>query len=220
MWRTPDGDRVLTAGEWALARAGLGLAWDAVEIANEAGHGDATGVRAFDALQPGQQVALLAQVGTALSDPHVPAPPLTAATEGALGAVFALVRAWLEMELAGAAGEGDPAHVRRLLLGAVGEAAGRDGPLPEPTEADWAEWELLLEEVEARLFWDADYEMGDVFLDLPPEAAKADLVLHGIDPDYFTAVPDDPTDGQLAEARRTLAELTGREPGGREGRPP
>ena len=38
-------------------------------------------------------------------------------------------------------------------------------------------WDLLIEEVEARLFWDADWEMGDVFLDL-----------HGIDPDYFTAV--------------------------------
>lgn len=55
--RPPDGDRVLAAGEWALARAGLGLTWDAVEIAREAGTGDATGVRAFDVLRPGQQVA-------------------------------------------------------------------------------------------------------------------------------------------------------------------
>jgi hypothetical protein len=210
VWRTPDGDRVLTAGEWALARAGLGLAWDAVELAREAGAGDATGVRVFDALQPAQQVALLALVGAALSDPQAPAPPLTAATEGTLGAVFDLLRAWLEMELAGAAGEGDPTHVRRLLLAAVADAGGRDGTVPEPTDATPGEWELLLEEVEARLFWDADWEMGDVFLDLPPEAAQADLVLHGIDPEYFTAVPDDPDAAGLAAARRTLAELTGR----------
>ena len=115
------------------------------------------------------------------------------------------------LELEGAAGEADPAHVRRLVRGAVGEAAGRDGPLPEPDEADLGEWELLLEEIEARLFWDRDWEVGDVFLDLPPEAARADLVLHGIDPDYFTAVPDDTDDEGLAAARRTLAELTGRD---------
>jgi hypothetical protein len=161
----------------------------------------------FDALQPGQQVALLAQVGTALSDPAAPAPPLTAATEGTLAAVFAQLRAWLETELY----DGEKAECRRLLLGAVGDAAGRDGPLPAETEPDAGEWELLIEEVEARLFWDADWEMADVFLDLPPEEARADLALHGIDPDYFTAVPDDPEGDGLAVARRTLAELTGRE---------
>lgn len=96
------------------------------------------------------------------------------------------------MELEGTAGVGEPAHVRRLVLGAVGEAGGRDGPLPEPTEADPGEWKLLLEEVEGRLFWDSDYELGDVFLDLPPEAARADLVLHGFDSDYFTTAPEDP----------------------------
>jgi hypothetical protein len=53
--------------------------------------------------------------------------------------------------------------------------------------------------------------MADVFLDLPPEETRADLALHGIEPDYFTAVPDDPDDAGLAAARRALAELTGRE---------
>jgi hypothetical protein len=210
VWHAPDGERVLAAGEWALVRAGLGLAWDAVELARAAGTADATGLPVFDALQPGQQIALLAQVGAALSDPEVPAPPLTAATEGALAAVFALLRAWLEAELEGAVGGRDPAHVRGLLLGAVGQAAGRDGPLPEPTEADVPEWELLFEEVEARLFWDTDYELGDAFLDLPPDAGHEQLDQHGIDPDYFTAVPDDPDDEGLNAARRVLAGLTGR----------
>jgi hypothetical protein len=209
VWHTPDGDRVLTPGEWALVRAGLGLAWDAVEIAHESGTEDATGVRVFDVLQPGQQVALLALVGTALTDPAAPAPPLTAATEGASAAMFAQLTAWLEVEL----DTGEETECRRLILAAVGEAAGCDGPLPEPTETDPGEWELLLEEVEARLFWDADWEMGDVFLDLPPEEVRADMVLHGIDPDYFLDVPNDPDDTGLKAARRTLAELTGRPAG-------
>jgi len=66
---------------------------------------------------------------------------------------------------------------------------------------------LLIEKVEARPFWDADWEMGDVFLDLPPEESRGDLVLHGIDPDYFTAVPDDPDLAGLEAAQRTLAGL-------------
>jgi hypothetical protein len=204
VWHTPAGDRVLTPGEWALVRAGLDLAWDAVEVAAECGNPEATGVTAFDALQPGQQVALLARVGTALADPVVPAPPLTAATEGALAAVLGQVRAWPEVELF----DGDKTECRSLILAAVGEDAGRDRPVPDAGEADWDEWEVLIEQVEARLFWDADWEMGDVFLDMPPEQARADMELHGIDAEYFLAVPDEPNDPQLAEARRTLANLT------------
>jgi hypothetical protein len=52
--------------------------------------------------------------------------------------------------------------------------------------------------------------MGDVSLDLPPQQTRADMVLHGIDPDYFLAVPDDPAHAGLEAARRTLARLTGR----------
>ena len=124
--------------------------------------------------------------------------------------MFALLRAWLETELEGAAGAG-PGSRPEPALGGVGHDAGRDGPLPEPTDPDAGEWELLFEEVEAWLFWDTDYELGDVFLDLPPDAGHEQLDQHGIDPDYFTAVPDDPGDDGLDAARRTLAELTGRE---------
>jgi hypothetical protein len=206
VWHTPAGDRVLSPGEWALVRAGLGLTWDAVEVAADAGDDEATGVRAFDALQPGQQVGLLALVGTALSDPSVPAPPLTAATEGTVAAILAQVRTDLEMEL----DADDSTECRRLILDAVGDVPGRDHPLPAPTESDPDEWEMVIDEIEARLFWDADWEMADVFLDLPPERARGDITLHGIDPDYYLAVPDDPDHAGLAAARRTLAELTGR----------
>jgi hypothetical protein len=198
---------VLAPGEWALVRAGLGLAWDAVEMAADVGDDEATGVRAFDALQPGQQVALLALVGTALSDPSVPAPPLTAATEGALAAVLEQVRTGLETEL----GAGHSTACRQLILAAVGDVAGRDDPLPAPTETDPDEWELLVDEMESRLLWDTDYELGDLFLDRSPDEVRPEMTLHGIDDDYFTAVPDDPDLAGLAAARRTLAELTGRD---------
>jgi hypothetical protein len=66
---------------------------------------------------------------------------------------------------------------------------------------------LLLEQVEARRFRDADWELGDMFPDLPPNAARADPALHGIDPDDCPAGPDA---AGLGKARRTLADLTGR----------
>jgi hypothetical protein len=175
MWHTPAGDRVLSPGEWALVRAGLDLAWDAVEVAAEAGTDAATGVRAFDVLKPGQQVALLALVGTAVSNPTVPAPPLTAATEGALAAVLAQVRAELEMELDAS----DSTACQRLILGAVGNPAGRDRPLPAPADRKWGEWEMLIDEIESRVLWDTEYALGDLFLDRSPEETRADMVLHG-----------------------------------------
>src|SRR5215207_9979609 len=171
MWRTPGGERVLTAGEWALLRAGLARAWDAVEAARDTPGGPGpTGVRVFDSLQHGQQIGLLALVGRGLSGARVPAPPLTAATEGAVAAVFAVLRAGLDLDLAAAGLPGfDPTGVRRLILGAVADAGGRDDPPPAVTESDPGEWELLLEELQSRLFWDADWEMADDFLDLSPE---------------------------------------------------
>jgi hypothetical protein len=123
MWRTPAGDRVLTPGEWALVRAGLAPAWAAVEAARDTPGGPGiTGVRAFDALQPGQQTGLLARVGRALSDAHAPNPPLTAVTEGALAAVLGVDRAVLPLELDGPGYlAGEPRAWRRHVLGAVGD---------------------------------------------------------------------------------------------------
>jgi hypothetical protein len=68
MWRTPGGDRILTPGGWALVRAGLARAWDAIEAARQAPGGPGpTGVRVFNALQNGRQVGLLAHAGGAQS---------------------------------------------------------------------------------------------------------------------------------------------------------
>lgn len=206
MWHTPDGDRILTPSEWQFIQAGLELTWDAIDAATEAGGDEgATGVRVFDDLQPGQQIGLLALVGTALTNPMMPSPPLSAVTEGTLAAIFAMLRGWLDVEI----DVGEQTTIRQLILGAVGEAA-RDYPLPAVTDKDADEWDMLIEEIEDRLMWDADFEMGDVFLDLPPEAGQELLEQNGIDPDYFLAVPEDPGEGELEAARRTLAELTAR----------
>jgi hypothetical protein len=209
----PDGERVLTEPEWALFRTGLDLLRDSVEEDLRAQTDDTdTGIPAFDRLTPEQQLALLADTARALRDPASPAPRHTAANEGALAAVLSLIRAELETELDLAQLEGhqrEATPIRRLLRAVSEEVEGWEEPLPDETATDPEEWGELLEEFEDRIFWDADFAMGDEFLDLPPEEARARLQLYRIDPDYFLAIPPEPGESGLIAARQTLARLLG-----------
>src|SRR5262249_44890412 len=100
MWRMQDGDRVLTEAEWALFRTGLDLLRDSVEEDIRAETDDTdTGIAAFDRLTPEQKLALLAGTARALRDPATPAPRHTDANEGAIAAVFSMIRVELETEL-------------------------------------------------------------------------------------------------------------------------
>ena len=212
MWRMPDGDRVLTEAEWALFRAGLGLLRDFIEQDISAQTDDAeTGVPVFDRLTPEQKLALLADTARALRDPAVPAPHHTAANEAAIMAVFSTLRGDLEAELdlAGMEADDPPLAVRRLLRAACDGMDGREEPLPDPHSTDREAWDWLLQEVEDRVFWDRDFDVGDAFLDLPPEQARVRLEGFGIDPDYYLAVPPEPDGAGLTAARQTLARLLG-----------
>lgn len=50
--------------------------------------------------------------------------------------------------------------------------------------------------------------MDDLFMDADPEMSKARKDHLSIEDDYFTAVPPDPSDRELAEARAVLRALT------------
>src|SRR5690348_16992754 len=119
MWRTQDGDRALTEAEWALFSVGLDLLRASVEedISAETNHAD-TGIAVFDRLTPEQKLALLADAALALRDPAIPTPRHTAANEGAIAAVFSMIRVALETELDSAGLEGEeerPTEIRRML---------------------------------------------------------------------------------------------------------
>jgi hypothetical protein len=208
-----DGDRALTEAEWGLFRAGVELLREAVEEDIQAGTDDAdTGVAVFDRLTPEQKLALLADTALALRDPATPTPRHTAANEGAVAAVFSMIRVALEMELdiAGLEDEEErPAEIRRTLRAVCDGPNDREQPLPDETATDAEEWGWPLEEFEDRIFWDCDFEMGDEFLDLPHDEARVKLQSCGIDPDYFLAVPDEPGEAGLTAARQTLARLLG-----------
>jgi hypothetical protein len=212
MWRMSSGDRVLTEAEWALFRVGLDLLWDYIEDDDDDSPGlSATGVRVFDALSSEQKLTLLADVTQALRDPAIPTPRHTAANEGAIAAVFATIRNTLEEELAFSHDETDAStEIRSLLLAVTADAEEQPEDLPDLMEADPEPWEWLLEAVEERIFWDADYEMGDAFLDRPPEEGHELLEQMRIDEDYYTAIPREPSAAGMITVRQRLARLTGR----------
>ncbi len=212
MWRMETGDRILTEPEWNLFRVGLEMLWDYIEDDSDEDPGlSETGVRVFDVLQPEQKLALLADVAQALRDPATPIPRHTAANEGAVAAVFAVIRQALEEEIAFSHDEGtDSTEVRGLLLATAAESDEQPDDLPSLADEDGEEWDLVLEAIEDRILWDRDYEMGDEFLDQPPEAGQELHLLAGVDPDYFTAIPREPDEAEMIAVRQALARLLGR----------
>jgi hypothetical protein len=205
MWRMNSGDRVLTKAEWDVFVTGLDLLRDFIESDISAKEDTIdTGVPAFNRLTAEQKLALLAEVSLALRDPTVPTPRHTAANEGAIIAVLDTFRDMLRSEIE--ANEAGGIHFREKLLAAVrgSEEAER---LPKPTSKRWEIWDDLHQCIVERVLWDYDFNLGDEFLDLPPDVARERLELAGIDPDYFLSIPPEPGQKGLTDARRTLANL-------------
>jgi hypothetical protein len=213
MWRMPDGDRVLTEAEWVLFCAGLEPLLYALEEDMSAQTDNAqAGVPVFDRLTPEQKLAVLAEAAQALRDPAVPTPPLTAVNEGAIMAVFVTIRDELqaELDLAKLSPDDPPTYMRQSLRAVCEGTEDREEPLPDLSCTDMDPWDWLLQEVEDRVFWDYDFDMEDEFLDSPPEEARGQLQIMGIDPDYYLTVPAEPDKVGLLAARQTLARLLGR----------
>lgn len=217
MWWTPDGDRVLQGAEWELFRQGLACLLDSVEESFNDPGALATGVAVFDSLQPSQQLAMLALVGEALKDSTIPAPELTAHTEGAVAAVYRHTSLMIEFEIGrenDPSDEDSPTFWRELVLAAANQDdEDWEEPLPGVRCDDMGEWNFVLDCVSDRIFWDADYEMDKTFLDAPPQRCRAVMEQMGIDPDYFLAVAPDSTAEQLGQIRRVLRQLVEREHG-------
>src|SRR5260370_32083275 len=99
MWRTSQGERVLKGAEWNLFREGLVELWDTVEDDFNCKDACKTGHAAFDALQPGQKLAMLALVGQALYDDALPSPEHPAHNEATIAAVVGQISLALVQEV-------------------------------------------------------------------------------------------------------------------------
>lgn len=214
MWRTPNGERIMTGAEAALFREAIAEVLERIEDEEEFSDDRwPWGVRVFDGIASGQQLAILAVVAQALFDPHVPPPRLSAVNESVIGVMFIAIERAIRFEIDEADGlariGGDPFRWRKLVLAAIVETDGSpattsDDELPEPTCPDFDEWSVLLETLGDGVLWDGDWEMDDLFMDVDPETSKVRKELLTIDEDYYTAVAPDPTPEELAEARRLL----------------
>lgn len=214
MWRTPNGERTMQGAEAALFREAIAEVLERIEDEEDFPDDRCSwGVRVFDGIASGQQLALLAIVARALFDSHVPPPKLNAVNESVIGVMFIAIEQAIQFEIDEADSltkiGGNPFHWRKLVLAAIIEtdgspAPGADDELPDPTCPDIDEWSILLETLGDGVLWDGDWEMDDLFMDVDPKTSKLRKEFLTIDDDYYTAVAPDPTPEQLAEARRLL----------------
>ena len=202
MYRTSMGVRTLTGAEATLFREGLARIVAMVDDgADDAPAG--VGVAVFDALGRGQKLAMLNAVARALLLADEPAPELTAVVEGTVAAVFQYVadatRAEIQLDA--------PPFWRKLVLAACGQQGFEE--VPDPDCADMDEWELQMTFLEDMIFFDADWEGIDEYLDGDVPASRGLKAMMGIDDDYFVDAPLEPTDeelvGMLASLRSLLA---------------
>lgn len=213
MWRTQTGDRVLTGAEARLIRTALAVLVDQIEMEIE-GISELSDfeVPIFDRLQSRQKLALLADVGHHLLCSTGPPPQLTATNESAVAVLYKVIEEWVEMEIDNEEeirempGE-DPFAWRRNLRDAYRECIPDDPETPAETSRDVAEWGILIECLETRVLWDADYLDEDVYADQAPETGKILKDELGVADDYFTAVAPDPTDRDLEIVRQKIRGL-------------
>jgi hypothetical protein len=140
MWSTPDGERILQGAEAQLFREALGVLVDMVRDDDDGMWQFAA--PPFDALQPNQKLAILAQVGSALLREDQPMPKLSAVLEAAVGAVYEAIRVVVEIEIDEPVEDQEPPSWRELVLAACRERGIEE--LLNPESEDLDEWDVLV----------------------------------------------------------------------------
>jgi hypothetical protein len=217
MWWTSAGERVLRGADWELFREGLSCLWDEVEASEKEDGPGTTGIAVFDDLPKVERLALLATVAKGLTDEDEPCPGLTALTEGTVAAIFAHILYYIEVEIevqeestaSEPPGRVRSPRLRDMVLAAAGQAGIDRGPLRPDSGSDaLAGWSDLLDELRDKILWDdRDYLAGGIFLDLDPAVGDALKEQLGIEDDYYSAAPVDPTPAGLEEIRASLRRI-------------
>jgi hypothetical protein len=217
MWWTSNGERVLNGAEWDLFREGLSCLWDDVEAAEAEDGPGTTGIAVFDDLPKAERLALLASAAKGLTDQDEPYPDLTALTEGTVAAIFAHILYMIEVEIelqeeAMASGRTRRVRsrtLRQMVLVAADQVGIDRGALRAKSGSDaLVEWSDLIDELRDRILWDdRDYLAGDVFLDLDPAVGDALKEQLGIEDDYYSVAPVEPTPAVLEEIRASLRRI-------------
>lgn len=213
MWRTEDGERVLTEPEWAVFVCGLERFLDSTDPdrpdepasrGSDVAVNRSTGNGTVDRLSLGQRLVLLAEVAPALRDPLVPLPHPTFSHEFAIQEVLREFFDALELEVC--LDSTGVTVFRQGLLAAAGAADNAEGR-PDATETNVEVWFRLFDRMLERLAWDHGIDIPDDWLALPPEEAMERMRLAGYDGKAYYARPQEPTEEQVVTARKSLETL-------------
>jgi len=201
MWHTPDGDRVLRGAEAKVfAESMLDLAQN--ELVENGDY--CTGIPVFDSLTYPQKITILSQVAHALFREEVPMPELTAVLEGAVGAVFQVLRCLVEDEVE-AVPDSDNS-LRDLVRRACCRDMGVE-EVPRPSHRGIEDWRFCVECLNDAILWDSDYLGESIFTDLPPEQSRVLKQNMDVSDGYFLAIAPDPTFEQVANLFGNLLSL-------------
>jgi hypothetical protein len=204
MWNSPDGMRVLTAKEWSVFASGLDMLVGLLEEMIDAGdETEITATSAFESMSQEQKLCTLAQVAGALHDAEEPAPMQYAYNEAAVGAVFEMLKGAVQDEMIC----NDDKCLRTVIWDAIDQEVLEEMESKEMAAFTEEEWYRVIDGFEEANLWDADFDMEEMIVDLPPKQAATLKERLTIAPGYFTAIPPEPTREMLNQARSTLRRL-------------
>lgn len=208
-WRTSRGKRVLLGTERELFLTAFGSLVDVIRAEID-GYGDPAefGIPVFDSLAPWSKLAVLADIGSALTHKTKECPKHTAVNEGAIAAVFSQMHDLIQIEIDM---ESDTDHehrfnFRKQVYSALEEICPK-ADRPGATSGDVREWFYALQTLSDRILWDQDYLTADVFMDLDPDDTKDVRQRTGIDQEYVTEIAPDPSESDRLLLLKRLREL-------------
>lgn len=215
MWETSKGVRTLEGAEAYLVREMVHYLLDQIKVGIEINEPHRSDVPVFDALQPTQQLVMLAQVAQGLLSHDVEPVPLTAINEGAIYAVFCELRSLIEIEIDfERLGEGRDNTIRSAVLDAwtqhhQWEASDeeKDDSIPQPDSMNIDQWAWFVELVADEILWDRDFSLDGLVADIHPEKANQLKAYLGIEQDYYSTVAPDVRDIDVEDICARIYEL-------------
>jgi len=214
MWRTPNGDKIVTGPVGLLFAEGLRSMADEMRDSLEYGEDYGIGIRAFDSLTTEQKIWSMHKVTFGLLDEHTPPCPLVAYLEATIAGIFVQIENGICFEI-DMENDDDFQEYRfrwRQQVLAAFELTGmnalehlEEDETPLVVESsDIDQWKDALGYLEGEVFWDDDY-LYDEFNDYPPESHKEVLTKLTIADDYYSSIPSDPS---TEEAKKLLKEFS------------
>ena len=214
MWQTSQGTRTLEGAEAHLVGEVVHYLLDQILVGIEINEPHRSDVPIFDALQPTQQLVMLAQVAQGLLSNNVEPVPLTAINEGAIYAVFCELRSLIEIEIDfERLGEDPDNTIRTAAIEAwLQHNQWNDGDevkdiLPDPDTMDVDHWTWFVEMIADQILWDRDFDLDGLVADIQPEKADQLKAYLGIERDYYSTIAPDVRDFDIQQISDQIRSL-------------